>query len=83
MLVHLYEFVLLKMKLSKNNLAVKMYDLLPSGSEQNQVLRGSSIPKEYFVIGELGVKVGLKVVRVVGNGAIETSPKPWNAPRIR
>ena len=42
-------------------------DLLPSGSEQNQVLRGSSIPKEYFVIGKLRVKVGLKVVRVVGN----------------
>ena len=26
--------------------------LLPSGSEQNQVLRGVSIPIEYFVIGE-------------------------------
>ena len=46
--------------------------LLPSGSEQDQVLRGRSIPKEYLVIGELGVKDVLKVVRVVGNGLIET-----------
>ena len=44
---------------------------------------GTSIPKEYFVIGELGVKVGLKVVRVVGNGSIETLSKLWNTPRIR
>ena len=46
----------------------KNVHLLPSGSEENQVLRGRSILKEYVVIGELGVKVRLKVVRVVGNG---------------
>ena len=55
--------------------------LLPSRSEQNQVLRGRSIPKEYFVIGELGVKDELKVVRVVGNGLIEIWPNPPNTPR--
>ena len=55
--------------------------LLSSGSEQNQVLRGRSIPKEYFVIGELGVKVGLKVICVVGNGSIETLENPPHTPR--
>ena len=50
--------------------------LLPSGSEQNQVLRGSSIPIENFVIGELGVKAELKVVRDVGNGSIENWRNP-------
>ena len=54
--------------------------LLPSGSEQNQVLRGVSIPIEYFVIGELRVKAELKVVRVVGNGSIKNLPKPLNMP---
>ena len=53
-------------------MAVQHSTLLPSGSEQDQVLRGSSIPKEYFVIGELGVKDVLKVVRVVCYGSIET-----------
>ena len=51
---------------------IREWVLLPSGSEENQVLRGRSIPKEYFVIGELGVKAELKVVHVVGNGSIET-----------
>ena len=46
--------------------------LLPSGSEQDQVMRGTSIPNEYLVIGELGVKDVLKVVRVVCYGSIET-----------
>ena len=37
-----------------NLTSFSLKDLLPSGSEQNEVLRGRSIPKEYFVIGELG-----------------------------
>ena len=35
-------------------------------------MRGTSIPNEYLVIGELGVKDVLKVVRVVCYGSIET-----------
>ena len=53
-----------------SNLLFKKQTLLPSGSEQDQVLRGTSIPNEYLVIGELGVKDVLKVVRFVCNGSI-------------
>ena len=58
-----------------------MEHLLPSGSEENQVLRGRSIPIEYFVICELGVKAELKVVHVVGKGSIETWATASNTPR--
>ena len=54
-----------------STLIFKKQTLLPSGSEQDQVLLGTSIPNEYLVIGELVVKDVLKVVRVFCNGSIE------------
>ena len=47
--------------------------LLPSGCEENKVLRGVSIPKEYFVIGG-----ELKIVRVVGTGESRSESNPTN-----